>query len=101
MRTGRAIACGAATSQAPTETNAASNAAPPNTEETTTAATRADRLRITAALFAGALHAQIDGIPIKVISLDHLIENKRAAGRPQDLIDADFLERVRSKQARE
>jgi predicted nucleotidyltransferase len=50
-----------------------------------------------AALFAAALRAEIDGIPIKVISLEHLIENKRAAGRPQDLIDAEFLERVRSK----
>ncbi len=34
---------------------------------------------------------------IKVISLDHLIENKRAAARPQDLVDAEFLERVRAR----
>jgi hypothetical protein len=28
--------------------------------------------------------------------MDDLITNKRAAGRPQDLIDAEFLERVRA-----
>ena len=33
-----------------------------------------------------------------VISLDDLIVNKRAAGRPQDLVDADELERIRSLQ---
>lgn len=43
-------------------------------------------------LFAGAIQAEIDGVPIKVISRPHLIANKRAAGRPQDLLDADFLE---------
>ncbi|HVH99103.1 MAG TPA: hypothetical protein VM869_10345 [Enhygromyxa sp.] len=31
-----------------------------------------------------------------VLSLEDLIENKRAAGRPQDLADADELERIRS-----
>jgi predicted nucleotidyltransferase len=49
------------------------------------------------ALFEHAVEATIDGVPIKIISLDHLIDNKRASGRPQDLIDADFLERVRKK----
>jgi predicted nucleotidyltransferase len=39
----------------------------------------------------------IDGKSIKVISLDDLITNKRAAGRPQDLLDAEFLERVRAR----
>jgi hypothetical protein len=38
---------------------------------------------------------QIDGVAIRVIDRDHLIANKRAVGRPQDLIDAAFLERVR------
>jgi hypothetical protein len=33
-----------------------------------------------------------------VISLDDLIVNKRAAGRPQDLVDADELERIQSLQ---
>lgn len=49
-----------------------------------------------AALFAAATTTEIDGVRLKVISLDHLITNKRAAGRPQDIIDADFLERVRA-----
>lgn len=49
-------------------------------------------------LFAHAVDAVVDGIQIRVISLDDLIENKRAAGRPQDVIDADFLERVRARQ---
>ena len=50
-------------------------------------------------LFAEAVEATVDGIGIKVISLGHLIANKRAAGRPQDLVDAEFLERVRARQA--
>jgi predicted nucleotidyltransferase len=49
-----------------------------------------------AALFAEAVSTELDGIPVRVIALDHLIANKRVAGRPQDLIDAEFLERVRS-----
>jgi predicted nucleotidyltransferase len=49
-------------------------------------------------LFAQAVDANVDGTRIKIISLGHLIENKRAAGRPQDLIDAEFLERVRARQ---
>ena len=46
-------------------------------------------------LFARAVEAQLDGVRVRVISMDDLIANKRAAGRPQDLIDAEFLERVR------
>ncbi len=50
------------------------------------------------ALFADAAAADVDGVRVKVISLGHLIANKRAAGRPQDLLDADFLERVSARQ---
>ena len=46
-------------------------------------------------LFSDAVSAQIDGVPIRVISLDHLIANKKAVARPQDLVDVAFLERVR------
>jgi hypothetical protein len=35
------------------------------------------------------------GVAVPVISLDDLIANKRAAGRPKDLIDAAELERIR------
>jgi predicted nucleotidyltransferase len=49
-------------------------------------------------LLANAIEAELDGVNVRVISLDDLIANKRAAGRPQDLIDAEFLERVRRAQ---
>lgn len=37
---------------------------------------------------------------LRVIDLSDLIANKRAVARPQDLIDADFLERVRLSRAK-
>ncbi|MDP9000510.1 MAG: hypothetical protein M3O46_10410 [Myxococcota bacterium] len=39
----------------------------------------------------------LEGTPIRVIGLDDLIANKRAAGRPQDLADVASLERVRAE----
>jgi len=53
-----------------------------------------------ALLFAEAVDAEIAGTRMKVISLDHLIANKRAAGRPQDLLDAEQLERIRARARR-
>jgi hypothetical protein len=44
-----------------------------------------------------AVPAMWDGTPIRVIALDDLIANKRAAGRPQDLADLVKLEVVREK----
>jgi predicted nucleotidyltransferase len=41
-----------------------------------------------------------DGVAVRVISLDDLIANKRAAGRPQDQVDVVKLERVRAAQRR-
>jgi hypothetical protein len=38
-----------------------------------------------------------DDVPIRVISLDDLIANKRAAGRRQDVADLSELERVRAR----
>jgi len=35
----------------------------------------------------------IEGLPICIISRDHLIANKKAVGRPQDLADIDRLEK--------
>lgn len=46
-------------------------------------------------LFAQAVDTVIDGVTLRVISLEHLIANKLASGRPQDLVDADLLQRVR------
>lgn len=52
-------------------------------------------------LFARAVPASLDEVAVRVISLDDpLCANKRAVGRPRDLIDAEFLERVRDRQKR-
>lgn len=48
-------------------------------------------------LFADSILAELDGVRVKVISFEHLLTNKRAAGRPQDLIDVNFLEKVRAR----
>lgn len=39
----------------------------------------------------------VGGVEAGFISLPDLIENKRAAGRPQDLVDADVLDERRSR----
>lgn len=39
---------------------------------------------------------QIAGIDVFVPSRRHLIVNKRAAGRPKDLVDADWLEQTKN-----
>lgn len=54
----------------------------------------------TADVLKNAVPATWDGTPIRVIALDDLIANKRAAGRPQDLVDVAKLERARAKRAR-
>jgi hypothetical protein len=52
-------------------------------------------MSIEAVRFAEAWRARVttdfDGVPAYVISLKHLIANKRAVGRPQDLIDVTNL----------
>jgi hypothetical protein len=42
--------------------------------------------------FATKVSAELDGIPVFVLSKASLIRNKRAVGRPQDLADLDVLE---------
>jgi hypothetical protein len=42
--------------------------------------------------FATRIPAELDGIPVFVLSKDALIRNKCAVGRPQDLADLDTLE---------
>jgi len=42
--------------------------------------------------FATKVTAELDGIPVYIISKDALIQNKRAVGRPQDLADLEALE---------
>ena len=40
--------------------------------------------------------AHLDDVPVWMISREDLIRNKRATGRPQDVADAEFLERLES-----
>jgi hypothetical protein len=42
--------------------------------------------------FADKLAADIDGLPVFVLSKENLIRNKRAVGRPQDLADLADLQ---------
>jgi hypothetical protein len=49
-----------------------------------------------ATLFANAIPTSIDGVPVRVISMDDLLANKTAVGRPQDLIDVELLQRARA-----
>jgi hypothetical protein len=46
-------------------------------------------------VFDRAVSTTWNGTPVSVIGLDDLIANKRAAARPQDLLDAELLERAR------
>ena len=45
----------------------------------------------TADAFSTKIAAEIDGIPVFVLSKEMLIQNKRAVGRPQDLADLEDL----------
>jgi hypothetical protein len=36
----------------------------------------------------------VEGLDIPVLSREHLIKNKKAVGRPQDLVDIDYLEKL-------
>ena len=42
-----------------------------------------------------AVPKTIDGIPVRIISLDDLIANKKASGRVKDLVDVEILEGCR------
>jgi len=43
--------------------------------------------------------ADIDGIEVRFLHLNQLIEAKRASGRPKDLIDIEELEKIRKMQS--
>ena len=49
----------------------------------------------TAELIGRAVAAEIDGVPVRVVSMDDLIAAKREAGRPKDLADVSELDRLR------
>ena len=44
--------------------------------------------------FQQAKSAEMDGIAVRVPSLSHLIQNKKASGRARDLADVEELERI-------
>ncbi len=44
--------------------------------------------------WATKIGGTIDGVPVWFIDRDSLLRNKRATGRPQDLADVDFIERL-------
>ena len=45
-----------------------------------------------------AVTMNVDGLEIKVVSLDDLIVNKRASGRPKDIADAVMLEKLKDRE---
>lgn len=44
------------------------------------------------AAYATRLSAMVDGVSLSILGLDALIQNKRAVGRPKDLLDVEWLE---------
>ena len=44
-----------------------------------------------------AVIMKVDGLELKVISIDDLIVNKRASGRPKDIADALALEKLKAR----
>ncbi len=44
-----------------------------------------------------AVHTEIEGVAVRVASLEDLISMKRAAGRPKDLQDLKALEKLRDR----
>ncbi len=50
-----------------------------------------------ASAWPSRLEAEIGGLRVPVLSREHLIQNKRAAGRHQDLADLAWLERAKGR----
>ena len=42
--------------------------------------------------WAEAVSAELEGLPVRMLSRDHLIANKKALGRAKDLADLEWLE---------
>ena len=49
------------------------------------------------AAFQRRIKTEWDGVPVSIIGLEDLIAAKRAAGRPQDMLDVESLEAVRKR----
>lgn len=52
------------------------------------------------AAWTGRTVVEIDGLEVPVLGRRELLANKRAAGRPQDLADVDWLERTADRPTR-
>ena len=39
--------------------------------------------------------ADVEGVPVRILHINQLIEAKRSSGRPKDLIDIEELEKIR------
>ncbi|NBC00016.1 MAG: hypothetical protein GVY15_04070 [Bacteroidetes bacterium] len=48
--------------------------------------------------WADRLEIKLEGIVVPVLSREHLVQNKKAVGRPQDLADVDRLSGMNSEQ---
>jgi hypothetical protein len=48
-------------------------------------------------LLSGATEVELDGLTVKVASLDDLIRMKKAAGRPKDLVELEILGALRDE----
>ncbi|MBP1598095.1 MAG: hypothetical protein H6Q05_3472 [Acidobacteria bacterium] len=46
--------------------------------------------------FARSTSIRIEGLQVRILSIDDLIQNKRASGRTKDLVDAEALESLKS-----
>jgi len=48
--------------------------------------------------YARSLSVAIEGIEVRILSIDDIIRNKRASGRTKDLADAEILESAKSSE---
>jgi len=46
------------------------------------------------AAWSERIEVDVDGLTLSILGKEHLIANKRAAGRPKDLVDAEWLDRA-------
>ena len=47
-------------------------------------------------LWAQSITENLDGVPIHIASIEHLIEMKKLAGRERDILDIQALEAIRA-----
>lgn len=50
--------------------------------------------------FARSVSVDIEGLKLRILSIEDTIRNKRSSGRTKDLADVEVLERLREKSAR-